>query len=52
MRFKAFKMIYETTTIHAGGITKKALHVGVEPFIIYFCKTFVKSFKIQLEFLL
>ena len=36
----------------AGGITKKALHVGVEPFVIYFCKTFVKSFKIQLEFLL
>lgn len=50
--FRIFKMIKFTITIHAGGILKKALHVGVEPFIIYFCKTFVKSFKIQLEFLL
>ena len=40
--FKALKMIYKAIIIHAGGITKKALHVGVEPFVICFCKTFVK----------
>ena len=42
MGFQEFKMTYKLMIIHAGGITKKALHVGVEPFVICFCKTFVK----------
>ena len=39
LRYNIYKKV---SNVFAGGITKKALHVGVEPFVICFCKTFVK----------
>ena len=35
MRFKAFKMIYETTTIHAGGIGKNPYTVWYRDFLLF-----------------
>ena len=36
----------------AGGILKKALHVGVEPFLLYFCQIFAKTTHNFLDFII